>query len=91
LPRLRFLLCLAAVLALLAPAAAVANHEGGAPSGQPTQAPPTAPAPAGTQQESDDGTSTLAAVGVLAGLLVSGGALIAFTQRRTGRTSPDSH
>ena len=78
------------VLVLLVPAAALANHEGGAPSGQPaqTQAPPTSPA--GTQQNSDDGTSTLASVGTLVGLLALSGALIGFMQFRA-RRSLDSH
>ena len=90
-PNWRCVLCTATMLlALLAPAAALGNHEGGAQPSQgappPQQAAPTAP-PGQTQQ--DDGSSTLLIVGTMVGLIGLSGALIAVNRGRFAGRAPD--
>lgn len=76
-------MCAAAMLlALLAPTAAFANHEGVPPG---AEAPPVeqgAPPPPVETQEAAEDTDTLAVVGTLGGLLALAGGLIVVRERR---------
>lgn len=85
----RRLAAAAAVMALTAPAPALASHEGSSQPAQPVPSQGGAPQPAAPAAEEDDGASAGLTAGVVGGLLVLGGGLAFAKQRRGASTAPE--